>query len=333
MAGILAVLRAVGRLAVRDLKSLNSLGTNNFFLFCLLIGPGGLFLTVLIGLLLLFPLSADPLRRVPKSRWSLWPFAPLERAAIRAGSFALSPGAWITAVIVVVLARPAVGLRFAALSIGVGAATVALSALAARVPNANPLLHIPPVPGRFGGLVRKNLREMLSVLDVYVALLLALCGVAFRLSGQLDADARMGVTLLIVLALSTYAQLLFGLDSDSGLTRYALLPLRGWTILAAKDAAFLLLLLPLVVFLSPLAGLAAALMALAFGHHVSVEQRIPQHRWRFTGGGTIVFGAIQAVAMFSAGVMTAREAPWFILPCAAAYAGSLAWYGRRLEIS
>jgi hypothetical protein len=48
--------------------------------------------------------------------------------------------------------------------------------------------------------------------------------------------------------------------------RYRLLPLAGWQTLAAKDAAFLLVGIPLALPLAPLAGLGAALTALALGY-------------------------------------------------------------------
>jgi len=75
----------------------------------------------------------------------------------------------------------------------------------------------------------------------------------------------MAMTVLVVVALSSYAQCLFGLDGAGGWSRYRLLPLRGWQILAAKDAAFLLVTAVLVAPLAPLAGMGAALVALAMG--------------------------------------------------------------------
>ena len=332
MAGILAVLRTVGRLALRDLRTLNAAGTNNFFLFCLFLMQAGAFLQVIFGLLILFPLSADPLRRVPVSRWLLWPFSPGQRLTIRLGSFLLSPAAWITGGIMFIGARPGMGLRFAALSISIGIATVAFSALADRIPSINPLRSIPGFPGPLGGLVRKDLREFLSLLDPYCALVLAVAGVLFRVfSKEAGPDATMGMSLLVVLALSTYSQLLFGLDSDSGLTRYALMPLAGWKVLASKDAAFLLVLIPLVLPLSPLTGLSSGFVALAIGHHTTVTHRVQLHRWRFAGGGPWGMCVFQSMGLLSAGVMTAHDNSWFVIPCAAAWLGSLFFYGRMFE--
>ena len=41
----------------------------------------------------------------------------------------------------------------------------------------------PKLPGRLGGLVQKNLRQMLSTLDFWAALLLTVSGTAYRVFG------------------------------------------------------------------------------------------------------------------------------------------------------
>jgi hypothetical protein len=113
---------------------------------------------------------------------------------------------------------------------------------ARRDPHWNLLRHIPQFPGRLGGLVRKNMREILSLLDPYAALLMSIGGGAYRLFGaHPDPEAFAIIGLLVALTMSTYAQSLFGLElgSGSGMTRYRLLPLGGWEILLAKDIAFL----------------------------------------------------------------------------------------------
>ncbi|HWB98687.1 MAG TPA: hypothetical protein VG672_18390, partial [Bryobacteraceae bacterium] len=84
MAGFLAILRALGRAFWRDLRTLNSLTANNFFLFAivLLLQPSSAtFLLLVLGLLLLFPLSADPMRKIPPDRLGLWPLSRRKRIA------------------------------------------------------------------------------------------------------------------------------------------------------------------------------------------------------------------------------------------------------------
>src|SRR5205823_12599907 len=106
----------------------------------------------------------------------------------------------------------------------------------------------PNLPGPLNHLVRKNLREILSTLDFYCALILSLSAAGLRAAGAaMPADAFMAMALLVVLALASYAQCLFGLDGEGGLGRYGLLPLKGWRMLAAKDAAFLLVALALTL--------------------------------------------------------------------------------------
>jgi hypothetical protein len=182
--------------------------------------------------------------------------------------------------------------------------------------------------------MRKNLREMLSTLDFYCALLLSLSMSAYRIAGlALPAEAFMAMTVLVVVALSSYAQCLFGLDGAGGLSRYRLLPVRGWQILAAKDAAFLLIVVVLVAPLAPLAGIGAALVALAMGRRSSVEDPRPQMRWRFSAGTQPIYGVVEVMVMASAASAIFFTSALVLAPCVLAWLGSLWWYGRRLETS
>jgi len=102
-------------------------------------------------------------------------------------------------------------------------------------------------------------------------------------------------------------------------------------LLLAKDAAFLLLTLVLAGGLDPAAGLAAALAALAIGHHASVYTPVPQKRWRFTGGTLFPTGLLQAMAMFGAGVGVHREPAMVLGGILAVYAASVWFYGRAWD--
>lgn len=292
----------------------------------------GEFFGVVAGLLLLFPLSTDPLAKIPADRLQLWPLSPRDRLLLRAASIWFSPIPWVTVALLVWTAKPTLALAFLGAGIVFYGLGSVFSSLPERMPRWNLARYIPELPGPLGGLIRKNIRELLTVLDPYAALILTISGILYRsLSAQVEPDALMMLSLLIVLAMSTYALCLFGLDTDSSFTRYRLLPLRGWQILLAKDVAYLLVLTILILPLAPLAGFAAALMALAVGHKSSVEQPVPQNRWRFTGGANISVGLVQIFLMFSAGTMVGRTSQLVLLPCLAIYAGSLWWYGRRLE--
>lgn len=331
MARIRAILGALFTAFRRNRKSLGSFATNNFFLMSLyFLRQAGAFVYLIAGFVMLFPLSADPLRKVPPVRLALWPLDQRERLALRILSPWLNPVTWILAVLAAFVARGRVTAGLWLLM----AALFAIGFLTPAVPLGRGLgafLRIPHMPGPLNHLIRKNLREMLSTLDFYCGLMLSGAFLACRLAGMmLPPEARLAMTLLVVLSISSYAQCLFGLDSDQALTRYRLLPLRGWQVLAAKDAAFLLAAIVLSLPLDPLPGLAAALAALAVGHAASVRQRREQTRWRFSSGASVGAGLLQVLFLAgAAGTVFANAL--FILPVVAGYLGSTWWYGRVIE--
>ncbi len=287
-----AILRAIGRVMRRDLGSFAALKLNNFFLFVLFLtysnvlyglAPRSAYpFLLLVGFLLLFPLSSDPLTRIPPARLGLWPLASSQRIALRLASVMFSPVFWITLILLLRTAR-SLALAFVALAIGMQA-SIAL----AGSPRWNAAVRL-RFPGRLGPLIAGAIRQMLTLLDTYVALLLAIAGCAYRFFFHAPDPAAYPIfALLVALALSTYAQCLFGLDSGSAFTRYRLLPLPLWQILLAKDVAYLSILIILVAPLSLSAGLTSGLAALAIGRYSSVRRRNPQYRWRFIGGRVMV---------------------------------------------
>jgi hypothetical protein len=192
--------------------------------------------------------------------------------------------------------------------------------------------RVPHFPGPLDQLIRKNLREMLATLDFYCALLLSLATALYRLFGPpLPAEAFMAMTVLVTIALSSYAQCLFGLDGEGGWSRYGLLPLSGWRVLAAKDVAFLLVVAVLTAPLAPLTGMGAGLVALAMGRRTSVLDPRPQTRWRFCAGASPVYGLGQVILMAFAASGIFLTSWLIIFPCMLAWAGSLWWYGQRME--
>lgn len=330
MAGLRAILTAQWRITWRELRKLNGLTANHLFLFSLLL-PMGL-VQIAFGLLLLFPLSADPMQKIPRERLSLWPLTSRQMTLLRFASVWLSPASWVVLLMLLWRSRWKLGIQLALIFLAVHLIAVAATALTRRLPQANPMRIIPALPGALGGLLRKNLREMLSVFDPYAGLILMLSGVAYRLfSRQPVPEATLAMTLLVVLSLSTYSQCLFALDGPAGFTRYRLWPLRGWQILGAKDAALLVVLAPLVLPLDPMAGFTAGFVALAFGHHVSVTQVHAQSRWQFVAGGSIAHGLVQTIAMFSAAVAAQRDSWLWGAAGFAAWMGSLAFYGWLLD--
>ncbi|MCU1274737.1 MAG: hypothetical protein JWO48_2168 [Bryobacterales bacterium] len=336
MARLAAVLAALARAFRRDQKSFQSvIGNNFFFISAYLLRSAGAFVYVIIGLVLLFPMSTDPLRKIPVSRLGLWPLDRRERWLLRAISPWINPLTWVLAALALWAAHGTVTKELWALAAGLFVTGFLVSSITGRAdlrPCHGMWRRVPSFPGALNQLIRKNIREMLSTLDFYCGLLLSLSAIVYRAIGrQLPREAYLAITVLVVLALSSYAQCLFGLDGEGGLSRYRLLPLRGWQILAAKDAAFLLVTIPLTCALAPLAGIGAALVALALGHAPSVNQPRTQIRWRFSTGASLMLGFGQAILMAMAAWNIFSGAAWVILLCAAACAVSTWWYGRGME--
>jgi hypothetical protein len=277
-----------------------------------------------LGLLLLFPLSSDPMDKIPPERLGLWPLTKGGRFSLRIVSLLLSPLLWLALLLLLKTAT----LGFAVLFLSFVAAGRFFSRMAGFTAD----IRLPLLPGRFGGLVSHNLRQMLIVLDTWVAVLIGVVAFLYRLlSPHPDPEALPVLGILVALALSTYSQALFGLDSASAMTRYRLFPLRGWQILLAKDVASLAILLVLVMPLSPLPALTFGLTALAIGHHSSVMIGMPQRRWRFTGGRLLPVGALQAIAGTGLAFTEMRSGSIVVAPVVAAYLVSVWVYGRGLE--
>ncbi|HLK62404.1 MAG TPA: hypothetical protein VKU19_03135 [Bryobacteraceae bacterium] len=332
MARVAAILRALWQAFRRDQKSFQSIAGNNFFLVtALLLQRAGGFLLLIMGLVMLFPLSTDPLRKIPASRMVLWPLDRRDRWMLRMVSPWLNPVSWIVVGLAIWAARGKVTLGLWGLVAVLFAVGFLFSDV--RLFSTESLWRlVPNFPGLLNQLVRKNVRELLSTLDFYCALVLSLCVLAYRILGPpLPPEAFLAITVLVVLALSSYAQCLFGLDGDGGLGRYRLLPLRGWQILAAKDAAFLVVVLPLTLPLAPLPGMAAALAALAIGHEPSVRAPRDQTRWRFSTGASLTFGLFQAAMMGMAASGVFFSSPLVLLLCVAVWLGSLWYYGKEID--
>jgi hypothetical protein len=319
----------VSTAAKRERKTFQSVAANHFFVVSVLIGGGGGFLFLLVALAVLFPLSSDPLRKIPPERLAIWPLSRKDRRVLRLLTPWLNPVTWGLAALAVWGVRHTESLSL----FGVAAGVFALGFLVPSVSGEPAFLRWIPAPGgAFAQLVRKSLREMMLTLDFYLALMLGASTLAYRVfMPSFPDEGLMVMTLLIVLSLSSYAQCLFGLESKGGLTRYRLLPVEGWTILAAKDAAFLIVIAVVTAPAAPVAGLAGGLAALALGHEPSLREGREQVRWRFSSGASLQSGAIQVLAMAGACVTAYRITAWILIPCVVACAGSAWWYGRKVE--
>jgi hypothetical protein len=314
-----SILRAVARAMRRDFGTFFALKVNNFFLFVLLIAYGNViwgmaprsaypFLLV-FGLLLLFPMSSDPLTKIPPIRLALWPLTAKQRTLMRLATLALSPVLWF-ALFLLFLTAPSLGLAFVALTAAMQIAHAVLRPSAKGVAFTARF----QLPGRVGPLIAGAWRQMFSILDTWLALLFALGGWCYRfLSPAPDPAAYPIFSLLIALALSTYTQCLFGLESESAMTRYQLLPLRQYEVLLAKDAAFLGLLVVLTLPLNSVCSLTFGFTSLAIGHFPSLRFRSIQYRGRFTGG-RIGFCAAQIIVGLAFGFAVAHNIVYALGP-------------------
>jgi hypothetical protein len=332
-----AILRLLLLLTKRDLKGIFSVGTNNLF-FCavfLLQGstPRHAFLnTLLFQLLLILPLffamSADALGRIPAEREKLWPLAAWQRISIQTASLALNPAFWLIGTGLAVFGGAAFGLFYFFLALTIQLIVCLGSFIRKKRSALQPMLWVPRLPSRVGGLIQLEIRHILSTLDLYAALMLCLAGTAYRFLGNApQAEAFPILALIVALALSTYAQQNFGLDGSAGLARYRLLPLACWQLLLAKDAAYLLVMGVLVLPLGFVPGMTFSLMALAIGRYPSLRMMHAQTAWRFTRGD-IRFGVLQVIAGGLAALANIRVSYWFLAGVVAVYLASAFAGGR-----
>lgn len=331
MARVLKILAALWKAVRRGWKSSGSFASNNLFLASVTLlffkDPEAFAaINALVAVVLFFPLSADPLRKIPAVRLALWPLGRGQRGVLRLLALGLNPMPWALAALA---ARQAVTAELWALLAGL----FAMAFLWPALPGARRgwLRAMPHFPGPLDQLIRKNLRQSFCTLDFYCALLVSLTGLAFRCAGRLPREALLPLTVPVMFALSTSAGNLFGLDGDGGMTRYRLLPIPGWQVLAAKDAAFLLIALLLTLPISPVGGLAAASIGLAYGHYASVHRRHADSRWRFATNASAGGGLLQMVLMAVAAAGAVNGTPLLLAPCAAVYAWSTWQWGRDLS--
>jgi hypothetical protein len=313
------LLRALLKTVRRDLAGYGSLKTNNFFLFVALMIWGALVsgvapiasypFLIALGFLMILAASGDPLSKIPGIRLALWPLTGATRVTLRIFSLALNPAFWVLAALI-------------ALRSGVPIAAGFVAAILATRLLGSPRLGSPQKAVICPTwLITKDVRQMFSVLDTWLAVAIGWGGGLWRaLAQQPDPGAFPVLGMLAALALSTYAQCLFALDGGPGITRYLLLPMRGWRIVLAKDAALLGVLLIAILPLSVPRGLAFALTALALGRYPAMRLELPQERWRFTSG-RLLWGALQGVGGVALPLLVA----------APLYLTSLWWAGREWD--
>jgi hypothetical protein len=211
------------------------------------------------------------------------------------------------------------------------------------------LIHF---PGRLGGLLKKDVRYFVRLLDVYFALPIVILFVIYLASNPEPSPSVFRAVLIILfLPCISLVSNCFGLDRPLGLDRYSLFPLSGRDILLSKNLAFVLLFTILVGAIFPLAvwkfgaGVTAlgfielVLMALAYlswGNWMSVRDPYKMQFYRFSAGGSpadaiigMLFGSVPGLIMVYSG--TLRTAVLLMLVYSALYYLSLTRSGRRFE--
>ena len=168
------------------------------------------------------------------------------------------------------------------------------------------------LPGKFGGLIKKDLRYASRVLDLYLALPLIILFNVYLVSNP----APSAVALFIVVGLLfpvclSFAFNTFGLDSSLGLDRYTLLPLSNKEKLFSKNLAFATVMIALYLTLLPIGfwKLGTRPVALGFvelivvwlayvsiGNAMSVKQPFKMQFYRFASGGSPVDSLIGMIS-------------------------------------
>jgi hypothetical protein len=211
------------------------------------------------------------------------------------------------------------------------------------------LIHF---PGRLGGLLKKDLRYSIRLLDVYFALPIIILFVIYLASNPEPSVSVFRVVLIILfLPWISMTSNCFGLDSPLGLDRYSLFPLSGRDILLGKNLAFIVLCIGLVGAIFPLAfwrfgaGIMVlgfvelVLMALAYlswGNWMSVREPYKMQFYRFSAGGSpadaimgMLFGSVPGLIMVYSGALWTTVL--LILVYSALYYLSLTRSGRQLD--
>ena len=211
------------------------------------------------------------------------------------------------------------------------------------------LIHF---PGRLGGLLKKDLRYFVRLLDVHFALPIVILFVIYLASNPEPSASVFRVVLIILfLPWISMTSNCFGLDSPLGLDRYSLFPLSGRDILLSKNLAFVVLCIGLVGAIFPLAfwrfgaGIMVlgfvelVLMALAYlswGNWMSVREPYKMQFHRFSAGGSpadaimgMLFGSVPGLIMVYSGALWTTVL--LILVYSALYYLSLTRSGRQLD--
>src|SRR5205807_1807467 len=119
------------------------------------------------------------------------------------------------------------------------------------------------LPGAAGGFAAKDFRYFRKLLDPYFGVLATIMGCFYLVNSTVPSAA--GASVFVIIVFISHAPLAFnsfGLDTRSGLDRYALLPATGATILRGKNLAFLVV---IGIQVAPIIGLTCWRLGLSAG--------------------------------------------------------------------
>jgi hypothetical protein len=171
------------------------------------------------------------------------------------------------------------------------------------------------IPGRFGGLVAKDVRYFWRLLDTYLGLLAAAMGCLYLVTAANPSlDIFLIFLTLVFVPNAPLAFNCFGLDTASGLDRYTLLPLAGRAIMLSKNLAFLSVVSvqagPLILLAGWQVGAFAGAVGLvaftslvgaclAWGNWMSLGHPMKMQFFRFSSSSASLFDAMAGVIFSS----------------------------------
>ena len=209
--------------------------------------------------------------------------------------------------------------------------------------------------GKTGPLSAKDFRYSRRLLDPYFGLLAGALGCFYLLSAATPTPEVFWIFIVLVFfpnAVLTFNA--FGLDSQSVLDRYALLPLNGREIIWSKNRAYVITMLlelaPLFILATWRIGptamffglIEAAMLSLAYltwGNMIAVTHRFKMQFYRFSSGGSpidalagVIFGSVPGAIALQ---LFTGSRWWVALIMLVVYGvlywGSLTWSGRKVE--
>ena len=216
------------------------------------------------------------------------------------------------------------------------------------------------LPGAAGGFAAKDFRYFRKLLDPYFGFLATILGCFYLVNSSVPSAA--GTSALVVIIFISHAPLAFnsfGLDTRSGLERYALLPATGATILRGKNLAFLVLVgiqaAPIIVLMCWRLGLSAGALSLlevaslagaylAWGNWMSVALPTKMEFFRFAPVSSslpetiagVVFASLPGVLIVYLLRTKPEQMMWpgllIFLVCAMLYCFATILAGRRVEL-